>query len=66
MNEELVQNNVMNEELVQNSVVNGKFVKNFVMNAKISPKVVMDLFIFFNWWMVQFAAQQPTIVGIIY
>ena len=39
----------MNEELVQNSVMNEQFVKNFVTNAKLDPKVVMDLYIFFNW-----------------
>ena len=54
---------VMNEELVQNGVMNEQFVKNFVMNAKIDPKVVMDLSIFKNWWMDQFATQQSKIVG---
>ena len=34
------------------------------MNAEIVLEVVMDLSIFNqNWWMEQFAAQQPKIVG---
>ena len=35
------------------------FVKNSEMNAQIDPKVVMDLSIIQNWWMEQFATQQP-------
>ena len=35
------------------------FVKNSEMNAQIDPKVVMDLSTIQNWWMEQFATQQP-------
>ena len=63
MDEELVQNIVMNEELLQNSVMNEKFVNNFVMNGKIDPKVVMELSIFKNWWMEQFATHKSKFVG---
>ena len=53
----------MNRELVQSGVMNEKFVKNFVMNVKINPKVVMDLSIFYNLWMEQFATHQSKFVG---
>ena len=49
-----------------NCVMNEGLVQNGVRNAKIDPKVVMDLSIFKNWWMGQFATQQPKIVGRIY
>ena len=49
----------MNDKINQNGVMDGKFVKNFVMDAKIDPEVVHIQ----NWWMEQFAAQQPKIVG---
>ena len=60
------QNSVLNEELVQNVVMNEQVVKNFVLNAKIDPKVVMDLSIFLNWWMEQFATHQSKTAGRIY
>ena len=60
------QNIMMNEKFVNKNVMNGEIVQNIVINAKIDPKVAMDLYMFKNWWLEPFTAQEPKIIGSIY